>query len=73
MVNVRNIGDSFILEKDNIQYAFPKGRVALTSNKKSTSVNFKLMGSRKTIISIPSDELGYGDAEEAIRFLQGMI
>ncbi len=73
MVNVTNVGNSVLFNIDKTQYAFPKGTIILTSNKKSDSVNVKLKGSRKTIVSILAKDLGYADAEKAINALIGKI
>lgn len=72
-MTVKNIGNCVVFDDGSTQTAFPKGTVMLTSNKASTSVNVKVRGSRKTLLSFTSKSLGYETAEEAINYLTGLI
>ena len=65
-MTVENIGNSVAFIFDDVQYAFPKGTIICTSSKNSKSVNIKLKGSRKTILSFPATEMGFETAQEAI-------
>ena len=65
-MTVENIGNSVVFNDGNTQYAFPKGAIICISSKNSKSVNIKLKGSRKTILSFPATEMGYATAQEAI-------
>lgn len=70
-MTVENIGNSVAFIFDDVQYAFPKGTIICTSSKNSKSVNIKLKGSRKTILSFPSAEMGFETAQEAIEYIRG--
>lgn len=72
-MKISNVGNSVVFDNGTTQTAFPKGCVILTSSKKSTSINVKLLGSRKTILSFPAKEIGYDNAEDAINYLSGLI
>lgn len=72
-MKVINVGNSVLFETDKIQYAFPKGGIILTSSKSSKSVNVRLKGSRKTILSFPSTDLGKETAQEAIDSILGLV
>lgn len=65
-MTVENIGNSVTFDDGKIQYAFPKGMIICTSSKNSKSVNIKLKGSRKTILSFTAESMGFSTAEEAI-------
>ena len=65
-MTVENIGNSVVFNDGTTQYAFPKGAIICISSKNSKSVNIKLKGSRKTILSFPATEMGYATAQEAI-------
>lgn len=73
MTRVESRETSFVIRQDKRTLVFPKGTVSLTSSRDSKAVNFKLMGSRKTILSVPCEELGFGEAEEAVRMLSREI
>ena len=65
-MTVENIGNSVVFNDGTTQYAFPKRTIICTSSKNSKSVNIKLKGSRKTILSFPATEMGFDTAQEAI-------
>ena len=65
-MTVENIGNSVVFNDGNTQYAFPKRTIICTSSKNSKSVNIKLKGSRKTILSFPATEMGFETAQQAI-------
>ena len=65
-MTVENIGNSVAFIFDDVQYAFPKGTIICISSKNSKAVKIKLKGSRKTILSFPSTEMGFDTAQEAI-------
>ena len=71
IMTVENIGNSVVFNDGTTQYAFPKGTIICTSSKNSKSVNIKLKGSRKTILSFPATEMGYATAQEAIDYIRG--
>ena len=66
IMTVENIGNSVVFNDGTTQYAFPKRTIICTSSKNSKSVNIKLKGSRKTILSFPATEMGFDTAQEAI-------
>ena len=71
IMTVENIGNSVVFNDGTTQYAFPKGTIICTSSKNSKSVNIKLKGSRKTILSFPATEMGFNTAQEAIDYIRG--
>lgn len=70
-MTVENIGNSVVFNDGTTQYAFPKGAIICISSKNSKSVNIKLKGSRKTILSFPATEMGFDTAQEAIDYIRG--
>ena len=64
-MTVENIGNSVVFNDGTTQYACPKGTIICTSSKNSKSVNIKLKGSRKTILSFPATEMGCETAQQA--------
>ena len=70
-MTVENIGNSVVFNDGTTQYAFPKRTIICTSSKNSKSVNIKLKGSRKTILSFPATEMGFDTAQEAIDYIRG--
>ena len=57
MVNIVNDGTTLTITVDKVTYSFPTSKVVLTQDNKSDSVNVKLLGSRKTILTLPNKDL----------------
>lgn len=56
-VNINKSDTTLIIQIDKRVYSFPSDKVILTQDKESDAVNVKLMGSRKTILTLPLKDL----------------
>lgn len=72
-MTVTNQTNTVVFDDGKVQYAFPRGTVILTSSKNSKSVNVKLKGSRKTILTFLASELGKDTAQDAINSIIGLV
>lgn len=57
MVNIFRTNTTLNITIDNITYSFPTSKVILTKDNKSDCVNVKLLGSRKTILTLPNKDI----------------